>query len=91
MGSNSNVNLSQFPPAELLADKFSNYFMRKATIIKNKIISDTPNTHYNISRDVDILFNGNMLEMFGPTSEVEVKEIIIKSPNKSSDLDPLPT
>ena len=65
--------------------------MRKATIIKNKIISDTPNTHYNISRDVDILFNGNMLEMFGPTSEVEVKEIIIKSPNKSSDLDPLPT
>ena len=32
-----------------------------------------------------------MLEMFRPTSEVEVKEIIIKSPNKSCDLDPLPT
>ena len=41
--------------------------------------------------DADIMFNGNMLEMFRPTSEVEVKEIIIKSPNKSCDLDPLPT
>ncbi|KAK2145807.1 hypothetical protein LSH36_656g01010 [Paralvinella palmiformis] len=29
--------------------------------------------------------------MFRPTSEVEVKEIIIKYPNKSFDLDPLPT
>jgi len=29
--------------------------------------------------------------MFRPTSEIELKEIIIKSPNKSCDLDPLPT
>jgi len=32
-----------------------------------------------------------MLEMFRPTTDVEVKEIIIKSPNKSCDLDPMPT
>jgi len=38
MGSNSNGNLSHFTSVELLADKFSNYFMRKATIIRNKII-----------------------------------------------------
>ena len=37
------------------------------------------------------MLSGNMLEMLQPTSEVEVKEIIIKSPNKSCDLDPLPT
>ena len=49
MGSNSNVNLPHFTSAELLADKFSNYFMRKATIIRNKIISDTPNTTVSIS------------------------------------------
>ena len=91
MGSNSNVNLPHFTSAELLADKFSNYFMRKATIIRNKIISDTPNSTGDIYMDADIMFNGNMLEMFRPTSEVEVKEIIIKSPNKSCDLDPLPT
>ena len=91
MGSNSNVNLPHFTSAELLADKFSNYFMRKTTIIRNKIISDTTNTSYHIFMNEDIMFNGNVLEMFRPTSEVEVKEIIIKSPNKSCDLDPLPT
>jgi len=41
----------------------------------------TSNTTCNISMDADIMFNGNMLEMFRPTSEVEVKEIIIESPN----------
>jgi len=89
MGSNSDVNLPHFTSAELLADKFSNYFMRTATIIRNKIISDTSNTTCDISIDADIMFNGNMLEMFRPTSEVDVKEIIIKSLNKSRDLDPL--
>jgi len=84
MGSNSNVNLPHLTSAELLGDKFSNYFIRKTTIIRNKIISDTPNT------TGDIIFNGNMLKIFRPTSEVEVNEIIIKSPNKSCDLDPLP-
>ena len=78
MGSNSNVNLPHFI-SELLADKFSNYFMRKVTIIRNKIISDTPNTTADIYMKGDIMFNGNMLEMFRPTSEVEVKDIIIAS------------
>jgi len=54
MGSNSNVNLPHFISAELLPDKFSNYIMRKATIIRTKIIPDTP----NISMDADLMFNG---------------------------------
>ena len=62
------------------------YFMKKATIIRNKIISDTPNTTNDISMDSDIMFNGNMLEMFRDGSE----DIIIKSLNKSCHLDPLP-
>ena len=70
MESNSNVNLPHFASAELLADKFSNYFTRKTTIIRDKINSDTPNTTCNISMDADIMFNGNMLELFRPTSEV---------------------
>jgi len=48
-------------------------------MISNKIISDTPNIAFNISMDVDIMFNENVIEMFWPTSEAEVKEIIIKS------------
>jgi len=91
MGRKSNVNLPHFTSAELLADKFNNYFRRKTTIIRNKIVSDTSNTTSNISMDADIMFNGNILEMFRPTSEVEVKEVIIKFPKKSYDLDPLPT
>jgi len=67
MGSNSNVNLPHFTSAEHLPDKFSNYIMKKATIIRNKIISDTPNT----SMDADIMFNGNTFEMFRPTSEID--------------------
>jgi len=88
MGSNSNVNLPHFTSAAHLADKFSNYFTRKTITIRNNIISDTPNTTCNISMGADIMFKGNMVEMFRPTSEV--KEIIMKSSNKSYDLDPLP-
>jgi len=58
-------------------DKFTNYFRRKATIIRNKKILNTPKTPCNISMDADIMFNGNKLEMFLLTSEIEVKEIII--------------
>jgi len=55
------------------------------------IISDTPNATCNISMDADIMFKGNMLEMFQLTSEVEVRGIIIRSLNKPRDLDQLPT
>ena len=55
MGSNSNVNLPHFTSAELLADKFSNYFISKATVIRNKIILDTPNTTGDISMDANIV------------------------------------
>jgi len=89
MRSNSNVNLPHFTFAELLADKFSNYFTSKATLTRNKIILDNPNTTSDISMDADIMFNGNMLELFRPISVFEVKEITIKYPNKSCDLDPL--
>ena len=76
--------------SNLLVDRFSNYFMRKTTITRNKIISDATNTSYHIFMNEDIMFIGYVFEMFRPTSEVEVKEIIIKSPNKSCDLDPPP-
>ena len=55
------------------------FFMRKITIIRNKIISDCPNNTGNISMDADIMFNGNMLKMFRLSSQAEVKKIITKS------------
>jgi len=64
MGSNPIVNLPHFISAELLADKFSTFSIRKTTIIRNQFISDSPNTTCKISMDADIMFNGNMFEMF---------------------------
>ena len=75
----------------LAPNEFSNNFMRKTTIVRNKIVSYTPNNTGDISMDADIMFNVNIREMFRPTSEVEVKDIIIKSHNKSYNLDSLPT
>ena len=82
---------SNFTKVYLLAYRFSICFIRKTTIIRNKIISDSPNTTSNVSIGADIIFNGNMLEMFQPASEIEVKEITFKSPNNSCDLDKLIT
>jgi len=43
MENNSNAKFSHFITVELIVDNFSNFFMRKTTIIRNKIISDSPN------------------------------------------------
>ena len=77
--------------AELLAERFSNFVMRKTTIIRNKIISDSPINTCNISVDADIMLNEKILEMFRPDSAVEAMGLISKSPNKLCDLDLLLT
>ena len=41
--------------------------------------------------NADIIFIGKILEIFRPTSEVEVKQIIAESPIKSFELDSLLT
>jgi len=60
MGGNSNV----------LVDKFNNFFMRRTTIIRNKIISDSSNNVCNISIEAAIMFNGEIFSMFQSISEV---------------------
>jgi len=80
IGNISNVNLPHFNSAGLLADKFTNFFMTKTTIIRIKTISSSPNNICYISMDADIVYR---------KSEVEFKEILTKSPDKSSDLDTL--
>ena len=72
-------------------DTFSNFFTRKQTLIRNKKTPDLPNKLCNISMDTDIMLNGKMLEIFRPTSDFEVKEIITKSSSKSCHWDPLHT
>jgi len=51
------------------------------TIIKKKTISDCSNNIRDIAWDApDIVFIGNVFEMFRPASIVGVKELISKSP-----------
>jgi len=58
MGSYSDGKLlPHFTSAELLMDKFSNFFMKKTSIIRDKIISDSPKISSKISTDADIMFN----------------------------------
>jgi len=86
VGSNLNINPPKLTSADLLAYNFSNLFLTKTTNIRIKIIYESSNNTCNISIDADIMFNGKMIKIFRPTSEVEVKEIITKSSNKSFDL-----
>ena len=73
-----------------MADKFNTFFMNKmANIWKNRM-SNSPFEANNFSMNRNITFSGGMLQKFKPALVDEVKEITMKSPNKSSDLDSVP-
>jgi hypothetical protein len=87
MGDTGEVILPTTTSAEELANKFSDFFQTKIDQIRKNIsVSvDIP------VLDADTLFEGISLHDFPQTTEEEVKKIINKSPNKSCELDPLPT
>ena len=62
--------------------------MKKIANIRNNISSDSPRDASNIAVDRDVMFIGDMLQKFILVSTDQIKEIIIKSPNKSCNLDP---
>ncbi|PIK41221.1 reverse transcriptase-like protein [Apostichopus japonicus] len=41
--------------------------------------------------EADVTFNGECLSQFEPTNETEIRELILRVPNKSCSMDPLPT
>ena len=82
MGWISNTNLPHFTASELMADKFSNFFMKKATIVRNKIIPNSSNNTCYISVVANIMFNRKMVEIFWPTSEIEVRKTIYQAPKQ---------
>ena len=69
-----------------LSEEFSTFFQNKICMIREGIdstISEPPS--FNI-------YNGSILEALEPTTEGELRDIIMKSPSKYCDiLDPLPT
>ena len=79
----SNVKLPHLIFVEVLADEFSNLFVRNITIMRDKIISESLNYSRDVVINPEIMFTGKMLEMVRPASSVGVKEIATRSLNKS--------
>ena len=69
-----------------LCDTFSSHFRDKVSLICSTF-SDHPSNHANL----DPLQINSPLAAFTPATVDEVRKIIMPCPNKSCDLDPLPT
>jgi len=91
MGHKGEIILLSCSSDEHLANKFNEFFMRKITTIRDDIDDHkSPITEAVVMR-ADIKFDGQPLTKLAPATQDEVRDIIIKSPSKSCELDPLPT
>jgi hypothetical protein len=71
----------------VLAEEFSQFFMTKVEGIRQGI---NP-TAESINEDYEKRFDGIHLSTLAPTSVEEVTQILLSSPSKSSQCDPIPT
>ena len=79
-----------------LAQDFSDFFINKIENIRKNINSHSYNIGNEQSSNTEEEFRYNhppvsRLDLFDPATKEEVRKIIQKSPNKSCELDPLPT
>ena len=70
-----------------LSDRFSRYFVDKISTIRQSITS----TADSINVEYEQPFVGTALNSFVLTTEEEVARLLARAPNKSSELDPIPT
>ena len=89
------ANVAALPsdrPSDKIAQDFSDFFVGKVDDIRVGIASgETQYVHSNINTDDISDFNNDCLLEFTPASEKEIEKIIKSAPNKSCELDPLPT
>ena len=91
MGHKGEIILPSCSSDEHLANKFSDFFMRKITTIRDDIDNHKSPISDAVVMSADIKFEGQPLTKLAPATQDEVRDIIIKSPSKSCELDPLPT
>lgn len=90
MGQKGEIVLPSCPSDTTLANRFSEFFMNKIATIRENINSAvTGNDTLVMSADVE--FNGEPLTDLSPATQDEIREIIMKAPTKSCEIDPLPT
>jgi len=91
MGHKSEVILPSCPSDRDLANRFGDFFVNKITTIRDNISALNNTTNDNIVMTADIKFDGQPMTNFTPATQEEIRKIILKSPSKSCELDPLPT
>ncbi len=85
-GHNTEPILPKHSNLATLTKEFSDYFESKVTTIKANIIVDTSHPP-----PPELIYTGLKLEHLRPFTPDEIKRIILSSPSKSCDLDPIPT
>ncbi len=73
--------------AHELAEEFANFFIDKIETIRKKFVDAEDANEYLQEREVYT----TVLDSFKPATMEEIRKIVLDSPTKSSDLDPLPT
>ena len=91
MGNTGRVILPTHESAEQLAIIFGDFYFDKVATIRRNINIGKRIDIYETALDDDVMFDGIPLQRFLPATHDEVKRIITHSPNKSCDLDPIPT
>jgi hypothetical protein len=76
---------------EELANRFGDFFLGKIETSRDNLKASRESLHSPDVLSADVKFEGLQLTHFRPTSIVEIRKIIQKSPLKSCELDPLPT
>ena len=90
VGESKEVILPTSESPKNLAQSFSDFFVDKIEQSRTDIGKSDMSEESN-NDEFEKHFEGEKLSVFGPSSESEVKSIIQKSPNKSCELDPIPT
>jgi len=91
MGRKGEIILPICSSDEHLANKFSDFFMRKITTIRDDIDNHKSPISDAVVMSADVKFEGQPLTKLAPATQDEVRTIIVKSASKSYELDPLPT
>ena len=80
------LTLPSHVSVKFLCDSFSNYFKNKISLIQSAFPDHALNPVQVDSPQVN-----SLITSFAPATVDEVRKIIMSSPNKSCDRDPLPT
>lgn len=92
LGDNNEVILPTSDNDRDLSNEFGKYFIGKIQTIRETLESQKDKTgNYSDVLWADVQYTGDPLIEFSPTSSDEIRKLIMNSPSKSCDLDPIPT